>query len=204
STVQSRVVKCGIASSPVARSIAPDTISALIPARAVALSLMSTNRTRPDSSSASATSSSPRFEPPSGGASWAGPTESPSARAPAGEAREADVGERGERAPVGAHLLEGGQCGQEAGAVVRAYCGDVDPGEPLGGLPRRHPREGLAALVEGEQRDDRQVGDLLDRVDRVDELVEVVERLDHEQVGAPALEDLGLLGEQLLADARGR
>ena len=35
-------------------------------------------------------------------------------------------------------------------------------------------------------------------VDRVDELVEVVERLEHEEVGAAALEHRGLLGEELV------
>ena len=39
---------------------------------------------------------------------------------------------------------------------------------------------------------------LAQRRDRVDELVEVVERLEHEEVGAAALEHRGLLGEQLV------
>ena len=48
-TVQSRVVRCGIVSMPASRSIVAETMSELIPARAVALSLMSTKPTRPDS-----------------------------------------------------------------------------------------------------------------------------------------------------------
>ena len=65
----SRVVRCGIVSSAVERSIAVESISALIPARAVALSLMSTKEA-PPSSSAAAISSIPRWLPPSGGSSW--------------------------------------------------------------------------------------------------------------------------------------
>ena len=68
--------------------------------------------------------------------------------------------------------------------------------EPGRGLGRADARERLGALVEGEQRDDRQCRDRADRVDRVDQLVEVVERLEHEQVGAAALEQRGLLREE--------
>ena len=73
--------------------------------------------------------------------------------------------------------------------MVRADRGDVELREPLGRLARRHAGERLGALVEGHQRDDRQARDAAHRLDRVDELVEVVERLDHEEVGAAALED---------------
>ena len=84
--------------------------------------------------------------------------------------------------------------------MVRPEGGDVELAQALGGLVRRHARERLGALVEGEQRDDRQARDRADRLDRVDDLLEVVERLDREQVGAAALEHLGLLGEQIPAD----
>ena len=73
--------------------------------------------------------------------------------------------------------------------MVRADRGDVELGEPLGRLARGHAGERLGALVEGHQRDDRQARDAAHRLDRVDELLEVVERLDHEEVGAAALED---------------
>ena len=51
------------------RSIVADTISELIPARAVALSLTSTQPTSPDSFNVVATSTSPALLPPSGGSS---------------------------------------------------------------------------------------------------------------------------------------
>ena len=35
------------------------------------------------------------------------------------------------------HLLERGERGQQAGAVVGAHRGDVELGQPLGGLARR-------------------------------------------------------------------
>jgi len=69
------------------------------------------------------------------------------------------------------------------------------PREPLGRLARGHPGERLRALVEGHERHDRQRRDLADGLDRVGQLVEVVEGLDHEQVGAAALEHLRLLGK---------
>ena len=106
--------------------------------------------------------------------------------------------------PVALHLLERGQRGEQARAVVRADRGDVELGQPLGRLARRHAGERLGALVEGHQRDDRQARDAAHRLDRVDELLEVVERLDHEEVGAAALEDRGLLGEELPPHARRR
>ena len=122
-----------------------------------------------------------------------------------GEARETDVRQRRERHTVGAHLLERLERGQEAGAVVRAHGGDVESAQPVGGFPGGHAGERLGALVEGEERDDRQARNRPDGFDRVDDLVEVVERLDDEEVGAAALEDLGLLGEEVAADAgRGR
>src|SRR5947209_20282681 len=51
-TVVSRVVRCGMVSIPQARSIAAEAMSALIPARAPALSFRSTKPTRPESFSA--------------------------------------------------------------------------------------------------------------------------------------------------------
>ncbi len=71
-------------------------------------------------------------------------------------------------------------------------------------LRRAYSRERLGAVVERHQRDDRERGDAAHRLDRVAQLVQVVERLDHEEVGAAALEDLRLVGEQLAAHARGR
>ncbi len=124
--------------------------------------------------------------------------------AAAGQAREADVRQRGERPPVGPHLLERFERGQQPAAVVRADRCDVELVEPLGRLARRHARERLGAFVEGHQRDDRQARDAPHRLDRVDELLEVVERLDHEEVGAAALEDARLLAEELAAHPRGR
>ena len=116
-----------------------------------------------------------------------------------GQAREADVGQRRERQAVGLELLQRGESGEEARAVVRADRGHVQAGEALGGVARGHARQRLRALVEGEQRDDGQARDRPDGLDRVHELVEVVERLDHEQVGASALEHGGLVGEELAA-----
>ena len=49
--------------------------------------------------------------------------------------------------------------GEQPGAVVRADRGDVERGEPVGRLARGDARERLGALVEGQQRDDRQVRD---------------------------------------------
>ena len=123
--------------------------------------------------------------------------------AAAGETREADVGQRRERQAVGLELLQRGESGEEPRAVVRADRGHVQRGEPLGCLARRHAGQRLRALVEGEQRDDGEARDRPDGLDRVDELVEVVERLDHEQVGAPALEHRRLVGEELTALPRG-
>src|SRR5439155_24161641 len=45
------------------------------------------------------------------------------------------------------------------------------------------------------RRDDRELRDAAGCGDRGLELVQLVERLDHEQVDAPPIEDLGLLGE---------
>ena len=54
--------------------------------------------------------------------------------------------------------------------------------------------DGLAVLVEGQHRDDRQRRDATHRLDRGDELVDVEERLDHEEVDAAILEQPRLLG----------
>ena len=59
--------------------------------------------------------------------------------APAREAGEADVRQRGERPAVRAHLLERGERREQAGAVVRADRGDVELGEPVGRLPAVTP-----------------------------------------------------------------
>ena len=115
----------------------------------------------------------------------------------AGEAREADVRERGEDEPVALHRGERVQRRRRAGAVVRARGRDVEPGEPLGRGLGRDAAERLAVGVEGHQRDDRQRRDAADGLDRGDELVEVEERLEHQQVDAAALEDLRLLAEEL-------
>src|SRR6266511_3435980 len=76
--VESRGVWCGIVSSPTNRSIATAVMIPLMRARARGLSLMSTKCAAPASLSAWATSSTPAFEPPSGGSSWTDTTHSPS------------------------------------------------------------------------------------------------------------------------------
>ena len=73
---------------------------------------------------------------------------------------------------------------------------DSELPEPQCRLPRRHARERLPVLVEGQQGDDRQRRDRADGVDRRLELAEVVERLDEEQVDAARREQFGLLGEE--------
>ena len=121
--------------------------------------------------------------------------------ASAGEAGETDVRQRGERLAVLAHSFEGGECREQTGAVVRADRGDVELGQPVGCLGRRHAGERFRALVERQQRDDRQARHAPHRLDRVDDLLEVVERLDHEQVGAATVQHRRLLGEQFAAHA---
>ena len=105
---------------------------------------------------------------------------------------------------VAAHLLDRLERCEEPAAVIGADRGDVQRAQPLGRLLRADAGEGLCALVERHQRDDGQGRHPAHRLDRVDELLEVVERLDHEQVGAAALEDARLLGEQLVSHARRR
>ena len=83
--------------------------------------------------------------------------------------------------------------------MVGSDRGDVKLREPFRGFLRGDAGDRLRALVEREQRDDRQAGRVAHSLDRVHDLVEVVERLDHEQVGTPAFEDCGLLGEDLPA-----
>src|ERR1051325_8191867 len=78
------------------------------------------------------------------------------------------------------------------------------PGPSVAPLFCRDARGRDGAVVEREQRDDGQRGDLADALDRVDQLLEVVERLDHEEVGAPALEHRRLLGEELMPDPGAR
>ena len=115
----------------------------------------------------------------------------------AGEAREADVRERGEHEPVALHRGERVQGRRRAGAVVRARRGDIELDEPLRRGLGRDAAERLAVGVEGHQRDDWERRDAAHGLDRGDELVEVEERLEHEQVDAAALEDLRLLAEVL-------
>ena len=79
--------------------------------------------------------------------------------AAAGEAREADVRQCGERPPVGLHLLERLERGQQAAAVIGADRGDVELVEALGRLARGDAGQRLGALVEGHQRHDRQARD---------------------------------------------
>ena len=118
--------------------------------------------------------------------------------AAAGEAREADVRQRGERrAVLGAHRLERRQGGVEPGAVVGADRGEAQGAQPRGRVGRGHAGERLGALVEGQRGDDRERGDAANRGDRGLQLVELVERLDHEQVDAATVQDRGLLGEDL-------
>ncbi len=88
--------------------------------------------------------------------------------------------------------------------MIRADRCDVESGESLRGLRCGHAGERLRTLVECQQGDDRKARHAANRLDRVDGFVQVVERLDHEQVGAAALEDLRLLGEGIPADTRDR
>ncbi len=111
----------------------------------------------------------------------------------AGHAREADVRERREHGAVRAHLAQRIQRCRRACAVIRAERRDVERAQPLGGGARRDAGQCLAVGVEGHERDDRQARHGTDGGDRRLEIVEVEERLDREQVGAPALEDLRLL-----------
>ena len=115
----------------------------------------------------------------------------------AGEAREADVRERGEHEPVALHRGERVQGRRRAGAVVRPGRGDIELDEPLRRGLGRDAAERLAVGVEGHQRDDWERRHAAHGLDRGDELVEIEERLEHEQVDAAALEDLRLLAEAL-------
>ena len=120
--------------------------------------------------------------------------------AAARHAREPDVRERCKRLLALTHLLERGERGKEAGAVIRTDRGDVELHQPSRRLGRRHARERLGALVERQERDDREARHASHRLDRVDDLLEVVERLDHEDVGAAPVEHGRLLGEELAAN----
>ena len=117
-------------------------------------------------------------------------------------AGQADVRQRRERAAVRMHLLERRERGEKTGAVVGADRGDVQLRQTSRGLGGLHAGERLGRLVEGHQRDDRQARHAAHGLDRIDELLEVVEGLDHEEVGAAALEDRRLLGEQVVPQAR--
>ncbi len=75
--------------------------------------------------------------------------------APAGEARQADVGQGRERLAVRAHLLQCGERGHQPRAVVRADRGHVQAGKPSRRIGRPYARERLGAFIEGHQRHDR-------------------------------------------------
>ena len=114
-------------------------------------------------------------------------------------AREADVRHRGERETVAVHLAERGQGGLDAGAVICADRSHAEVAEPFCSAGGGEPRERFCARVEREHCEHRQGGDAADGFDRRLELVELEESLDCEEVDAAALEDGGLLGEDLLA-----
>ena len=109
--------------------------------------------------------------------------------AAAGKAREADVRQRRERLAA-VHLLERGERGEQAGAVVGAEGGDVELRRAAAPPPARStpasvsaPSSKVSSATIGSAETSRTA------LDGVDELLEVVERLDHEEVGAAALED---------------
>ena len=76
----------------------------------------------------------------------------------AGETGKADVRERCERNAVLAHPLERGERGEQAGAVVRSDCGDIELPQSLCGLGSGDAGDRLCAFVEREQCDDRKAG----------------------------------------------
>ena len=124
--------------------------------------------------------------------------------AAAGEAREADVRQRGERPPVGRasarapRAPSGGRCrDSRRSRRRRAGRGARPPRARSRRRASRRPRRRSSARRSAGSRRSH-------RLDRVDELLEVVERLDHEEVGAAALEDARLLAEELAAHPRGR
>jgi len=118
--------------------------------------------------------------------------------APAAQAREPDVRQRGQRrAAVRAHRLERGQRSVQARAVVRADRGELQRPQAGGRVGGGHAGERLGALVEGQRGDDRQARDAANRFDRGFELVQVVEGLDHEKVDAAAVQQGSLLREEL-------
>ncbi len=80
--------------------------------------------------------------------------------------------------------------------MVGADRREAEGPQPRRGIGRPDTAERLRVLVERQQRHDRQGRDRANRVDRGEQLVEVVEGLEHEEVDAAALEQLGLLGEQ--------
>ena len=120
------------------------------------------------------------------------------------QAREADVGKRGERFSVTAHLLECRKRREQPRAVVRADRRHVQLRETLGSLAGADAGQCLPALVERQHRDDRQVRHAADRLDRIDDLVEIVERLDREEVRAATVENRRLFCEELAPHATRR
>ena len=120
------------------------------------------------------------------------------------QAREADVGKRGERFSITAHLLECRKRREQPCAVVGADRRHVQLREALGSLAGADAGQCLPALVERQHRDDRQVRHAADRLDRVDDLVEIVERLDREEIRAATVENRRLFCEELAPHATRR
>ena len=120
------------------------------------------------------------------------------------QARETDIRKRRERLAVLSHLLQCGECGKQAGAVIGAERCDVELHQPRCCLGGGDACKRLCALVERHERNDRQARDAARRLDCVDGFLQVVERLDHEDVDPAAVENGGLLGEKLAAHSRGR
>ena len=116
---------------------------------------------------------------------------------------EADVRERRERRrPVRpAHLRRARRAprpGREPWFAPKAATSSS--ARRAAAVPAVHAAHRHRVAVEAHQRHDRQAGDGTDGGDRDLELVEVVERLEHEHVGAAALEDPRLLGERRRPD----
>ena len=98
---------------------------------------------------------------------------------------------------LGSHVGESGEGGLGPEPAVRPDCRDSQIPKARDRLRPTHARERLGVLVEGELGDDRERGHGAHRFDRGDELVQLEERLDHVEVDASALQDPGLLAEDL-------
>ena len=116
--------------------------------------------------------------------------------ATAGEAREPDVRERGEREPGVAHPAERAERDGRAGPVVRPDRRDAERRKPSGGGRGVDAAGDLSLVVEGEEGDDRQRRDGAHGLHGDDELVQVEEGLDHEKVDPASLEHARLRGVQ--------